>query len=79
MLLRPFEEERDDVSETNAAFIVGVESGFHLFQLGFGGAMTQPAHEDGELAGRNGAFVFFVEDGEEFLVVNEFFLGQSLE
>ena len=41
--------------------------------------MAQAPHEDGELTGRDGAFVFLVEDGEEFLIVNELFLGQSFE
>lgn len=79
MLLRPLEKKRDDVGETNAALIVGVEGCLHLLELCLCGAMAQAPHEDGELTGRDGAFVFLVEDGEEFLIVNELFLGQSLE
>ena len=38
--------------------------------------MSESSDEDGELGGRDGAGVFFVEDGEEFLVVDEFFFAQ---
>lgn len=41
--------------------------------------MAESPDESGKLGCGYGPFVFFVEDGEELLVVDEFFLGEGLQ
>jgi len=41
--------------------------------------MAEAADEGGEVGGGYAAGVFLVEDGEYFLVVDEFLLGETLE